>query len=203
MLKKYNGIIIKKIVDSDLKYNFIGISALEVDNLPDINKIINFNQKIMDEYDIKIQLLNADKVGTWEHLFFSAINALKSFEGGYNLADNLTVELLLYVSANRQISLAIDNFGISKDIRSIAIVLFAEFLDSVKNGSERIKSFLNSSENLKLLEINEHKFKILQKLFDIQPEEIDNLAEDQSLEAKIETLIKIIIDRGAMVALEK
>lgn len=202
MSKKRDDIIIKKIVNSGLKYKFIGISALKTDKLLDIDNIISYNQKLMRQYKIKIQLLNADKVATWEHLFFSAISALKSFEGKYNLAENLPVELLLYVSANRQINLAIDNFGLSPNIKHIAVVIFAERLNFIEKGFEKIKAFLSSEEDIKLLDIDDDKFKILQDSFAITQEEINNLADNESFKSKIDTLVKIIIDRGAMVALE-
>jgi hypothetical protein len=63
--------------------------------------------------------------------------------------------------------------------------------------------FLGGSENLNLLKLNQEKFTELIKIFGVQPEELTNLTVKNTEEEKFDVLIKIIIDRGAMVSLEK
>ena len=43
------------------------------------------------------QFFDAGKVDGREHLFFAAVNAIKTFSQGRNIAETLDVEVLLYV----------------------------------------------------------------------------------------------------------
>ena len=44
------------------------------------------------------QVFDADRVAGWEHLFFSAVNAVKAFQAGAAVSKSLAVEVLLYAS---------------------------------------------------------------------------------------------------------
>ncbi|TFF86088.1 MAG: hypothetical protein EU551_02620 [Promethearchaeota archaeon] len=195
--------IIKKIVESDQEYKFVGISAIKVSKMDSVQEIIDFINEFSKKNNIEIQLLNADMVASWEHLFFSAINALKSFAGKYNIANILGIELLLYISGNRQINEALNKFGLDKGINNIAVVTFFNEEEKAEKLIKDICDFLDGSENLTLLDLNQKKFAELIKIFEVQPEELTNLTLNNIKEEKFDTLIKIIIDRGAMVSLEK
>jgi tRNA threonylcarbamoyladenosine modification (KEOPS) complex Cgi121 subunit len=195
--------IIKKIVESDLEYKFVGISAIKVTKIDSVQETIDFINEFSKKNKVEIQLLNADIVASWEHLFFSAINALKSFRGKYNIANILGIELLLYISGNRQINEALDKFGLDKRINNIAVVVFFNEEEKAKKLMKDVCDFLGGSENLNLLKLNQEKFTELIKIFGVQPEELTNLTVKNTEEEKFDVLIKIIIDRGAMVSLEK
>ena len=66
--------------------------------------------------EAEVQLVKADLIGGPEHLQFAARNALHSFSGAQRRSKSLAVELLLYISCQRQIAKAIKLLGVdSKD----------------------------------------------------------------------------------------
>ncbi|MHA1311694.1 MAG: KEOPS complex subunit Cgi121 [Candidatus Helarchaeota archaeon] len=195
--------IVKKFIENDLKYRLIGITAISIQKVINIQDIFNRIKQISNESECEIQLLNANIVATWEHIFFAAINALNSFKNGNNLANNLSLEILLYIAGTRQIKVALKKVGINNLIREIAIVIFSNDEQMIYNVFEEIKRLLSGVEDIKLLEINEKKFINLINLFNINYSEISNLIHEESEEAKFQVIPKIIIDRGSMIALEK
>ncbi|MHA1229681.1 MAG: KEOPS complex subunit Cgi121 [Candidatus Helarchaeota archaeon] len=189
--------------DEKSKFKLIGITAIRAQNLLNINIVIDEIKKLSMKYDCEVQLLNANKIATWEHLFFAAINALRSFQGGYNLAKSLSMELMLHVAANRQIKVAIETFGIKIDNKEIAVVIFANKEENIHNITEELIRFFNGVEDLDLLNIDQNKLEILKKIFNINDGELTNLINIGPDEDEYKTIIKIIIDRGALVNLEK
>ncbi|MHA1271232.1 MAG: KEOPS complex subunit Cgi121 [Candidatus Helarchaeota archaeon] len=191
--------IIKETLEK--KYKYIGITAFKIEDIPPINELFNEIKTLSNNYESEIQLLNANRIATWKHLFFSGINALKSFEGNYNLSSSIAMETLLYVAGNRQIRVALDRFGVKLGVNKIAVIIFTENKETVYKINDILKNFLKGKENQDLLNLNEEKYKDLIELFTISPIEITNLI--NAYTSKFKLLTKIIIDRGAMVSLEK
>ncbi|MDH7507865.1 MAG: KEOPS complex subunit Cgi121 [Methanomassiliicoccales archaeon] len=69
--------------------------------------------------------LNADLVCGRDHLLSATLHAIRSFERGENISSNLSNEILIYASGERQFAKAVEKMGISKGSQRIAIV----FLD--------------------------------------------------------------------------
>src|SRR5262245_38781374 len=67
--------------------------------------------------NVAIQLLRADRVAGPEHLLFAARNALVAFESGSRRAKSLAVEVLVYISCQRQIAEAIRLIGVTNETR--------------------------------------------------------------------------------------
>ncbi len=190
-------------LEDGLKYKFIGISALKAKKIIEINDLIKKIREISDKYSVEIQVLNADKIASWENLFFASINALKSFQGRYNIANNLPIQTLLYLAADRQIQNAIKNFGIKKDTSKIAVIIFSNLMENITNSFTEIKNLFDGIENENLLELNNEKFNSLLGLYKISDIELSNLMDDNTEKSKYRTLIKLIIDRGSLISLEK
>src|SRR5437667_8910161 len=62
----------------------------------------------------EVQLVKADLIGGPEHLQFAARNALYSFKGKRRRSKSLAMELLLYISCQRQIAKAIRFSGVDR-----------------------------------------------------------------------------------------
>jgi KEOPS complex subunit Cgi121 len=96
-------------------------------------KIAGFKHKITDfkelmtqineiSNDCTLQLLNADRIAGYEHALHAAIHAIKAFERGENIANDLGLEICLRASAQRQISKALDILGIREGNMNICVV---------------------------------------------------------------------------------
>lgn len=70
-----------------------------------------------------IQLLNADAVAGKNHILHGVNQAFLAFERGVNLANDLSVEIVLRCSAQRQISKAFDILGLMEGEMNLCCVL--------------------------------------------------------------------------------
>ena len=89
----------------------IGIIGFRDARIGDVKAFLNqFNAK---KGDVTIQLFDAKKnVAGPQHLYFAAVNALNVFSKKTNISNNLEVEALLFASAQRQITKAVEMLGL-------------------------------------------------------------------------------------------
>ena len=65
-------------------------------------------RKVHDEYpNVSVQFVDLDNVPGSRYLFLATLNALKSFRSKQPISKTLGMEILLYVSASRQIAEAV------------------------------------------------------------------------------------------------
>lgn len=70
-----------------------------------------------------IQLLNADSIASPNHIIHGVNQAFLAFERGENLAKDISVEIVLRCSAQRQISKAFDLLGLKEGQMNLCAVL--------------------------------------------------------------------------------
>lgn len=104
---------------------------MDMDNI----KILGFTASInsigdvLDEIDsIKqdgeiIQLLNADAIASKNHIIHGVNQAFLAFERGENLAKDISVEIVLRCSAQRQISKAFKMLGLKEGDMNLCAVM--------------------------------------------------------------------------------
>src|SRR5438132_12199984 len=101
----------------------------------------------------EVQLVKADLIAGAEHLKLAARNALSSFKGPRRRSKSLAVELLLYISCQRQIAKAIRFLGVdSKDSR-IAIVALSESRAALEELAREAQSIVGGTPDDDLIEI--------------------------------------------------
>ncbi|MFX1279542.1 MAG: KEOPS complex subunit Cgi121 [Promethearchaeota archaeon] len=111
----------------ELKY-FVGIAQIKFD----LNQLL-IDNKIRNEEDVlkwlfltiedlqikhpesTIQFISDKYVLNQDHLYVASYFMEKAFLNKNNISNKKNIELLLYLSTNRQISKAIESFGISKN----------------------------------------------------------------------------------------
>lgn len=91
--------------------------------------------------------LNADLICGTGHLQSSVEHALRSFDQQMNACNNITMECLLYVSGERQISKAQEKMGLKIGTERVALVLFGPRIEDVLQmlGLKRDDSVLDAS----------------------------------------------------------
>lgn len=94
----------------------VGSGRLKSDNIEDLMKLIGPN----------FALVNPKVVCGKIHLNQAAVLAEKAHTGKYNFSKDCSTELLLYLTAQRQISRAIEIAGITSDSKTVAWVSFSE-----------------------------------------------------------------------------
>ena len=96
----------------------LGFKA-QIDSVGDT---LNLIDSIKKDGEI-IQLLNADSIASKNHVIHGVNQAVLAFERGENLAKDLSVEIALRCSAQRQISKAFNILGLKEGPMNICVVL--------------------------------------------------------------------------------
>ena len=142
----------------------------EIDSVGDTLNRIN---SIKKDSQI-IQLLNADAIAGIRHVKHGVNQAFLAFERGENLANDLSVEICLRCSAQRQISKAFDLLGLKEGPMNLCVILI-----DCDDYTDELSRLFTLDENV--LTPDEDKLK-----------EIYSVDED---ELKILNIEDIIIDR--------
>ena len=104
----------------------VGCGHLKTNNLEEILSFVTPD----------LALVNSRSVCGIEHLLQAANLSLIAHENSYNLSNDKSTEVLLYLTAQRQISKALKFAGINEDSKSIGWVSFgnisSDFLDIVE-----------------------------------------------------------------------
>lgn len=91
-------------------------------NIESVAKTLDFIDSIKEDGEI-IQLLDADAIASKNHVIHGVNQAVLAFERGENLAKDLSVEIALRCSAQRQISKAFKILGLKEGSMNICAVL--------------------------------------------------------------------------------
>ena len=145
-----------------------------------------------------LQILDATFIAGSNHALFATLNALNAFKQGNNLSSHIEVEVLLYLSAQRQISKAIELIGVKTHTRHLVVM----FLTSNREEAQRLELILQQSvsgqRDDSIIALDENKRVPLMQAFNITPVQIQATTK-QGLEA----LEALIIEKSAMLAVNK
>lgn len=140
-----------------------------------IGETLDYIDSIKEDGEI-IQLLNADSIVSKNHIIHGVNQAFLAFDRGENLANDLSVEIALRCSAQRQISKAFNILGLKEGEMNLCVIL----INSKDHFEELSKIFTPDDSVFDLDESN------LIKIYKISDDEIINMS-----------LEDIIIDRIA------
>ena len=145
----------------------------------------------------EVQLVKSDLIAGLEHLHFAARNALYSFNGKRRRSKSLAMELLLYVSCQRQIAKAIKFLGVdSKDSR-IALVALSDSKDALQELDRRARLILSGEQDNNLIEIGtKQKIAQLQRSYGVTGREMDAARFEGELDSSV--LKRLIVERSAL-----
>ena len=149
-------------------------------NIDSVGDVLGKINSIKDDGEI-IQLLNADSVVSKNHIIHGVNQAFLAFERGENLANDLSVEIVLRCSAQRQISKA---FKIL-DLRAGDLNLCAVLFDSKDYTKELSLLFTRDDD---VLIPNEDK---LIEMYKISDEELQNMSVEEII---VDRITKLTVD---------
>jgi len=145
-------------------------------SIDDVEEFLQKLKKISKETNITIAALDADKLAGEEHVRFAVEKAVRSFESGKNIANDLAKEIMLYASGSRQITKAV-KLGIHKGQNKVVLVAVGEI--PTLSGFDEI-----SPEPV--LAYNDSKKEAIMETFGITNEEIEAAGEEKIPELVIE-----------------
>jgi KEOPS complex subunit Cgi121 len=128
-----------------------------------------------------IQLLNADSIASKNHIIHGVNQAFLAFERGENLAKDISVEIVLRCSAQRQISKAFKILGLKEGGMNLCAVLI-----NSKDYAEELSSLFTLDENV-LIPDNDK----LIEIYKISDAELSNMSAEDII---IDRITKLAVD---------
>lgn len=128
-----------------------------------------------------IQLLNADSIVSKNHVIHGVNQAFLAFERGENLAKDISVEIVLRISAQRQISKAFKMLGLREGQMNLCAVMI-----NCDDCASRISSLFDLDES-----VMEPDFDNLASVYKISKEELDNMSVEDII---IDRITKLTVD---------
>jgi KEOPS complex subunit Cgi121 len=128
-----------------------------------------------------IQLLNADSIVSKNHIIHGVNQAFLAFERGENLANDISVEIVLRCSAQRQISKAFKMLGLKEGNMNLCAILI-----NSNDYTEELSSLFTLDEDA--LTANENK---LIELYDISGSELETMSVEDII---IDRITKLAVD---------
>lgn len=150
--------------------------------------------------NVETQFFDAKFVASWQHLYFAVLNALTAFKNKENISKSVTMETLLYASAQRQIRKAMELLGIKSETSEIALLIIGENSETVKSALPIISASVNVQHDDTVLELSEEKKRIIQKTFGISDLELKTVMKKDGLE---EALTSLVIEQMALLVTQR
>jgi tRNA threonylcarbamoyladenosine modification (KEOPS) complex Cgi121 subunit len=148
---------------------------------------------------VQVQLLKAHLVAGPEHLRFAARNALRSFGGRNQRSKSLAVELLLFISCQRQISKAISFLGVEPSDDQVVLVALSESKEALLEFENVSTSLLGESDE-SLVEIaSERKLGEIQRSYEVSKKEMEATRFEGESDAQV--LKRLIVERSALLSI--
>lgn len=154
----------------------LGFKA-QIDN---VNDTLDLIDSIKKDGEI-IQLLNADSIASKDHVIHGVNQAILAFERGENLAKDLSVEIALRCSAQRQISKAFKILGLKEGPMDVCAVLI-----NCDDYTNELSSIFTLDDSVFTPNV-EH----LMEIYKIRDVEVENLSVDEII---IDRITKLTVD---------
>jgi KEOPS complex subunit Cgi121 len=146
---------------------------------------------------LQIQIFDADGIATWQHLYFALVNALIAFENSTNISKSLTMEVMLYASAQRQIRKATGMLGIKPTSTRIGIVIVGEKAQDLEPALSMISNQTGAERDEEVLELTDEKMAHIRRIFEITGEELGAVVKEHDVK---KALVDLVIERMALLA---
>jgi tRNA threonylcarbamoyladenosine modification (KEOPS) complex Cgi121 subunit len=123
--------------------------------------------------NVELQFFDADYIATEEHLYFAVLNALQAFKSKTNCSKSVAMEAMLYASAQRQISKAIEYIGVKPGSRSLAVAVVAEDKEVLENQLNTLTDYFGCAPNGAVLQLTEAKKRKIKAVFQVTEMELE------------------------------
>ena len=152
--------------------------------------------------EVSIQLVDLDKVPGQRYLTLATVNASKSFHSKQPIAKTLAMELLLYISAEKQIVKALKQVGITTETCRTAAVAVGSRRDRIRAVAIFLSNALGQASQDELLDQwQRQRTKSVRSAFDIGEKELE--ATIRKNETEWMAVERLAVERSAMLAAKK
>lgn len=151
---------------------------------------------------VSIQLVDLDRVPGQRYLKLATVNATKSFCSKQPIAKTLAMELLVYISAERQIVRALKRIGITAETLRIAALAVGTDREQVLAAANFLATTLGlDSEDQLLDEWSRERIENVRSSFEIGEKELEAIIQKNETESM--AVERLAVERSAMLAGKK
>jgi tRNA threonylcarbamoyladenosine modification (KEOPS) complex Cgi121 subunit len=187
------------ILIDEINDHYLLSSAFTNASIPDPERTLKVLRAINNQTEV--QLLKADLVAGPEHLQFAARNALHSFKGKRPRSKSLAMELLLYISCQRQIVRAIKFLGVDSEDSRVALVALSESKEALEELARQSGVILGGRQNDDLIEIrSEQRAARLQRSYEVTSKEMEAARFEGETDSSV--LKRLIVERSALLDIQ-
>ena len=191
-------LLIERLVTKDGEL-CIGISENKNSRGLDTDKLLEL-AKSLSKSVLAFQFFNNMMIVDEMHLLSGAQNAVNALKGDYMISRTLDVELVVYISAQRQIGRALDIMGVNDELSSVAVVCIDEDEKKVRECLMKIAEKVGE-ETAPMFSPTAEKISSLMQKFGITELEINQFADSDDLATRNQALSKCIVSRVSQVSL--
>ena len=192
----------KKFDFEKFPYPILGITFFSSIQVNTSNILANINE-ISNKHGVETQIFNLDNVISLNHIIISAYHANKAFNNRTNLSKTITIEFLLYLSCQRQIKLALEKFGLKDGKMNLGICLFGKEIEQFNSVKNMLEELFESQENKHEFLPEKIDIQHFINIFNISSEELEIQPSIKEKKDKISIIEKIILNKMAILSLEK
>lgn len=173
---------------------YVEITGFRNVNIKNTEEFVNITRKEFHE-NSGVQFFDAGLVATWQHLYFAVLNALLVFKNKSNISKSVTMETMLYASAQRQIKKAIELMGVKCASCDIAVVIIGANTESVEALLYAVAKRVGEENDDSVLEISNEKEKSIREAFGITDAELEAASKKNNGK---KALVNLVIERVAL-----
>lgn len=179
---------------------YIAISGFRNVKIKNVNKF--FTTVKEKTGNACVQFFDAKLVASWQHLYFAALNAVNAFKNRLNISNNLSIEILLYASAQRQIREAVKLIGINPHSRKVAVVIVADTRSGASSLLGMVSALLKGGiRDDGVLQLTDDKVEGIKRLFEIS--DIELKAKVEKEDGEKEALMDLVIEHVALLVTQR
>lgn len=184
-----------KFIEEYAKY--VEITGFKNTKILDVDELCERTKK---ERKVEIQFFDAQKVATWEHLYFAALNTLNVFKERSNVSRSPAIEMMRFASARRQIREAMSTIGIKAGFSNIAVTIVGNEEKTVIKALNEVAELIGGKRDDTVLELTPKKMKEIEKTFDLSAAELEVATKNGK---KDQALLNLVLERMALVSTQR
>ncbi len=150
---------------------------------------------------LAVQMLNPYLIVDTHHLLSAAQNAVNAWYGKYAQARTLDIEIAIFASGQKQIGRALDTFGVSEGMNTVAVVIVDEKRECIMECYIDLQERIGPVSETQFSS-DETRLMAIMKQFDIEKPEIMALTDTDDLPSIQSALSRCVVSRVTSVALE-
>jgi tRNA threonylcarbamoyladenosine modification (KEOPS) complex Cgi121 subunit len=148
---------------------------------------------------LALQMMDASCVSGPLHLLAAVQNAVSAWKGGYSIARDLDVEIVVYASAQRQIAKAFERMGLRDGLEYVAFIVIARTRNSARNCVKRV-STLVGPERIPPFPPYAERLEKVKAMFSVSDAEIETIKVSDELDDLQSALSRCVVGRISLVA---